>query len=125
MINEKIAIKEIEDLDTQVKFLTRQDTENEYVEFLYTVKIPPEEEKPSNVTLFLKSKNDFDLNDIEKVVYLFKSDFDPNKIAMSNPDKGFQLQIEAFGNFHVIAIVVLKNGDNFQLIQWISASRTE
>jgi hypothetical protein len=71
-------------------------------------------------TLFISPKRKFDLNNIEKVVYLLPSSFDPQNVASINAQAQFAIELEALGGFYVMAVIMFKNKrERLKLMQYL------
>jgi hypothetical protein len=70
--------------------------------------------------LLISAKGKFNLNNIEKVVYLLPSSFDPQNVASKNPRVQFAIELEATGGFYVMAIVMLRiNNERIKLRKYL------
>lgn len=119
MFDENRALKQLEDLDNEIIDITQKQASDSKVSFEYFIKRLGPTDKYWQVILSIKSVRGFDLNKIDKVIYLLHPTFDPNKIAVSDSSDGFRLEIMAWGDFHAMAIVVYKDGAISQLVQFL------
>jgi len=69
--------------------------------------------------LFISPKGKFALSNINKVVYLLPSSFDPQNVASQNPQTQFAIELEALGEFYVKAIIVFNTGEKLKLMQYL------
>ena len=116
MIDEKEALNELRDLDYRIKTLSEKQTSDSRVK-LESVITQLGTRKDYKISLYLESINQFDLKNIKKVIYVLHPTFEPNKIAISSPKEKFNLDIMAWGSFHVMAIVVYHTGEVSKLIK--------
>ena len=116
MIDEKEALNELHDLDYKIKTLSEKQTSDSMVKLESTI-TQLGTSNDYKISLYLEPINQFDLKNIEKVIYVLHPTFEPNKIAVSNTNEKFNLDIMAWGSFHVMAIVVYRNGEVSKLIK--------
>src|SRR5215213_4057432 len=96
-----------------------------YVSFEYQVapqpsKIDSKGNKWYIFRLFISLKGKLSLNNIEKVVYLLPSSFDPQNVASQDPRSQFSIELEALGGFYVMAVIIFKNtGEKLKLSQYL------
>lgn len=122
MINERKAFEKLTNLDKEIDKLTKQESMDSNVVLEYKITSAESKDPTTNwywVTLSIIPKGDFNLENIEKVVYLLHPSFSPNKIVVDTPQSGFALQFQSWGGFHAVAIIVYKNKTLSQLIRYL------
>ena len=60
------------------------------------------------VQLWISPLLGFSINKIEKVVYLLHPTFSPSQVAVNNVKDNFTLRFKSYGDFHAMAVLVLK-----------------
>lgn len=108
------ALRRLQELDQEASRLTAEETTDPRVTFEYEIGNRPARVDPDGtawyrVRLFLTPKGSFDLRKIEKVVYVLHPTFQPSRVAVSNPDNRFAVEIESWGDFHAMAIIVFRD----------------
>jgi transcription initiation factor IIF auxiliary subunit len=117
--------EELDALDREIRSLTKESSYDGRVIFKHNVLSQRKDEEGNTwytVKLFLEPQRGYSLDKVEKVVYvLHRETFDPNVIAVADKSTGFALQMEVWGDFHVMAVVVYdsKKPDISYLIQYL------
>ncbi len=73
--------------------------------------------------LFINPKGKFELKDIEKVVYLLPSTFDPPNIASIDFMKNFAIELDSQGGFLIQAVILFKNNEVLKLTKYLPIGR--
>jgi len=74
--------------------------------------------------LLIAPKDEFDLKNIEKVVYLLPSTFDPQNIASTDFQKNFAIELDSLGGFYVQAIILFTNNkEKLKLTQYLPTGK--
>ena len=118
-MDENEVYDKLTQLDEEIVKLKGKDHYDPRIAFGYTIKPL----KPSLwlVDLFVTPKPGFNIDDVKKVIYVLHPTFNPNKIAKVNSKDFFHLQLQSWGDFHAMAVVVFKNPkvQPVQLIRWL------
>lgn len=118
----KEALNKLKMLDDEIAKLTEVDTPDPRVEFAYQISDAYTTEMLSdkwyNVKLFIKPKQGFDMKNVEKVVFLLHPTFEPNVIVVDEKSN-FTLNLESWGDFHAMAVVIFKDKSETRLIQYL------
>ena len=125
MISDKDALEKLKELDSEIIKLKSKDDPR--IAFGYDIK--PLENDVWSVTLVVNPKSGFNINEVEKVVYVLHPTFKPNNIiAVDNPRNYFTLELQSWGAFHAMAIVVFKDKEKnppVELTRWLPISLTD
>lgn len=118
-MDEKEALDKLTELDEEIIKLKLQDKSDSRVIFGYSIK--PLKTDLWLVDLFVTPKPGFNLDDVKKVIYVLHPTFHPNKIAKISSKDSFHLQLQSWGDFHAMTVVVFKdpNLKPAQLIRWL------
>lgn len=120
MITEREAFERLNKLDGEIEYAKSREHTDGKVKFDYSIALA--EKQPDRSWYWVKLKIipiACKLDDIEKVVYLLHPTFNPNKIAATDYKNGFEIDFKSYGAFHAMAIVVYKNKETSQLIQFL------
>ena len=122
----KDALEKLEALDSEITRLKAKDQNDPRVSFGYDIK--PLKDDYWLVRLYVKPKGDFDINEVEKVVYVLHPTFNPNIIAKDNASNFFSLELQSWGAFHAMAIIAFKDKKKnppVELTRWLPISLTD
>ena len=117
-------MRRLRELDEDVSRLREEETVDPRVSFDSDIGRVPTRTDPDgtrwfSVRLFIQPKRGFDLHSIERVVYVLHPTFSPSQVAVLDPQNGFALEIESWGDFHAMAQVHFKAGETRTLVQYL------
>jgi hypothetical protein len=69
--------------------------------------------------LFINPKSEFELKNIEKVVYLLPSTFDPPNIASIDFKKNFEIELDSQGGFLIQAVILFRDKEILKLTRYL------
>ena len=101
----------LEKLDAEMSKLKTEESFDPRVSFEYKIGRPKPDREGTlwyPVELSISPKAGFDINKIQKVIYILHPTFTPSRIAVSNVKEQFALRLKCFGVFHAMAVVVLE-----------------
>lgn len=118
MSSEEEMFHRLRELDDAISSLTENETIDSRVSFEYAI-TPSTKPKWYKVRLYIQAKEGFDLSQIDRVVYILHPTFNPSKVAVKNPQNNFALELESWGDFHAMAVIVFKSGEVLKLVRYL------
>lgn len=112
------AYTRLKALDEEISRLTTEEITDSRVGFEYSIRTA-ERKGRYRVKLFIEPRGTFSLNEVDRVIYLLHPSFNPSKVAVKNPQTKFALELDSWGDFHAMAVVVFKSGEAVKLIRYL------
>jgi len=116
------ASEKLKKLDDEITKLVEEETVDPRVKFTYQIdksyRVDSSGTKWYTVTLSISPKENFDLNNIEKVVYLLHPTFEPNVVTVDSKTN-FSLKLESWGDFNAMAVIIFKDKSELKLVKYL------